>query len=109
MMLPCQLSKLKFGIFVIIVSLGNLTGCATQQVSTNDMLQFKTNCAQKEQQIAFLDSVQTNQLDQIWAGLKLTFMGPFTPNFETTKDIATGSSRYWVQNVKESVMRCGEI
>lgn len=90
----------------MLVSLGSLTGCAAQRVSTNDMLEFKTDCAHKKEQIEFLDSVQYTQLDQLLAGLQLVFMGPFTPDFHTKVDIANGSARYWIQSVKESVIRC---
>ena len=106
MNLQYQQSKLRFGLFVILVSLSSLTGCAAQQVSTDDMLSFQTNCSKKDEQIKFLDSVQYNGLDRIWAGLQLVFLGPLTPDYRTKIDIANGSAQYWIQGVKEDVMRC---
>ena len=106
MMQLFQLLKVKFGLFVILVSL--CSGCASNRVGASDMLSYKTNCSTKEESLAYLKSVQPDRLDEVWAGLQIIFMGPFTPDFERKKEIANGSARYWVRGVREDYMsRCG--
>ena len=104
-MLRLKKFKPKFGVFVICVGLLSLTGCASNRVTTSELLTYQTNCENVEQQLTFLEQNAPSRIDQIWAGVQIMTLGVFTPDRERKSQIANGSSAYWVQSIKEDYYR----
>jgi hypothetical protein len=105
MMLRLVKLKPKFGVFVICASLLSLTGCASNRLTTSELLNHQTNCEHVEQELAFLEQNAPNRIDQIWAGVQIMTLGIFTPDRDRKAQVANGSSAYWVQSIKEDYYR----
>lgn len=69
------------------------------------MQTYQTNCAYTKESLQYLDDVEYNKFEQLWAGIQLMTLGGFTPDFETKKQIASGSANHWVQMVREDYYR----
>jgi len=104
-MLKFPKSKQRFGVFVLSVTLLNLVGCASNKVTTSELLSHTTNCDHVEANIAFIDQNTPGRAEQILAGVELITFGIFTSDKERKAQIANGSSAYWAQSVKEDYYR----
>jgi hypothetical protein len=93
----------------MLVSLSSITGCASQKLTTSEMLDYQTNCKKAPEQIAFLERVSPNRDDQFLAMLKIMAMGPFAPfskNYDRDVEMAQRSGQYWSTRIKEEINKC---
>jgi hypothetical protein len=103
-MLEFLQSKLRFGIFVILVSV--CSGCASQKIGFEDLQKYRTNCRDRVNQVAFLNQISYTKDDQLIAAIQLLIMGPLTPDYELKKEIASGNAQFWIDGIKEEYTRC---
>ena len=102
--------KLKFGVFVLSVSLCSLTtGCASgysQKVTASDIINFKTDCKIKNQQLAYLNSLKKSKDESTLASLEVAFFGPFAKDYGYKKNLATDNINYWINMVEGDIDSC---
>jgi hypothetical protein len=103
-MLELLQSKLRFGIFVILVSV--CSGCASQKIGLDDLRQYRTNCNDRVNQVTFLNQISYTKDDQLVAAIQLLIMGPFTPDYELKKEIAGGSAQFMIDGIKQEYTKC---
>lgn len=68
------------------------------------MLNYKTNCEYGGQNLAYLNTVHYDKVEQLWAGLKV-ILWPFGETAQDNLAIANGSASYWAQSVREDYYR----
>jgi hypothetical protein len=106
MMNKSLLSKQKFGICVIAVSLCSLIGCASpyrEKVYSNDMSNFFPDCRIRNQQVAFLKTLKAGRSEMQTAQMELALFGPFTTDPHYKTQLANGDLNYHIQRAIERV------
>jgi hypothetical protein len=110
MMQKFQLSSVRFGICATLVILSStFAGCASpykQQVTIEDMLDYKINCRRKHEQLAYLQSLMPSRTETHLAKFELGTTGFLTPDFEQKRAIATGRVAWYVKDNIEELQRC---
>ena len=96
----------------IVATLLNLTGCASPYRTTmdnEDLMNFAVDCKNKDQQLQFLRSQLPTRSEKDWAKVETGFLGPFTPNAEIKREIASGTRLWWVKsNITDIYQKCGK-
>jgi hypothetical protein len=85
--------KLKFGVFVISVSL--FSGCAgplRPQFTADQLIKFRVDCSKKSEQIAFLESIKPTSSEERDARSIANSLGQNNPKYDTYRMIADGTT-----------------
>ena len=85
-----QLSKRKFGAFVIAVSLFELVGCASQYRERVNLTEIRGDCAGAESQKAYLESLRASaQAERTRAWFDISF-NPWTEDRDYKTSLVNG-------------------
>jgi hypothetical protein len=96
--------KQKFGVCVICVSL--FSGCAgptRSYVSGNDLLYYQRNCAEKDGQLAYLESLRPTTSEKVMASLQVQTLGKFSSEYENNYLIARGIKEQLINDAQRHI------
>jgi|APGre2960657444_1045066.scaffolds.fasta_scaffold91949_2 hypothetical protein len=99
----------KFGIFVIAVSLCNLVGCASQykpKMTTRNLIEFKTDCKIKDEQLTYLRKMQPSRHEEQMAQIEVAAFKELAMDYDYKKQLASGNVSYWFEQVIRDVEQC---
>jgi hypothetical protein len=101
-----QLSKRKFGAFVIAASLFELAGCASPYQEKFDLRLYRLDCNQAEEQTVFLNSLKRSlQSEKSLTELELKF-NPFAKDRDYKAGVVNGFRETEINNMLADLEAC---